>query len=89
MRILCPTCSSKMRVIKSQQVSKEVREAYSDCLNVDCGARAVMLVSLSHYVRPPAADFNHMISAYLAHLPNNERKAVLAPIKDQGELVFD
>ncbi len=78
MRILCPSCEKPMRTISTRQISKEFREIYADCKSLTCGARAVMNLTLSHYIRVPEEDHKKLVQAYIANLSDEERLALLS-----------
>ena len=52
MKILCPACESPMHIIRSKQISQEVREFVGDCKNIDCGSRAAMSATLANARQP-------------------------------------
>ncbi len=43
MLITCPICGSKARIATSKAMSNETREAYCQCLNLNCGTPFVTM----------------------------------------------
>ncbi|WP_102559654.1 ogr/Delta-like zinc finger family protein [Vibrio lentus] len=52
MLITCPRCESKARVATSRAMSKETREAYCQCLNLNCGVAFVTYTSVHRIIEP-------------------------------------
>lgn len=48
----CPQCESKTRIASSRAISKETRESYWQCLNLNCGVGFVTYTSVSHMIKP-------------------------------------
>ncbi|WP_411063263.1 Ogr/Delta-like zinc finger protein [Vibrio rotiferianus] len=46
MLITCPKCESKARIATSRAITKETREAYCQCLNLNCGVAFTTLTSV-------------------------------------------
>lgn len=69
-----------MHILRSKQVSEVVREYSGDCLNHDCNARAVMHMSLSHYIRPPQKEYKDIVGHYLLSLTDEERSEILSSV---------
>lgn len=81
MKILCPACESPMHIIRSKQISQEVREFVGDCKNIDCGSRAAMLLSFSHYIRLPETKQNNLLIELLSSLSEDEKNKILSGLK--------
>ncbi|MFS1963141.1 ogr/Delta-like zinc finger family protein [Vibrio lentus] len=52
MLITCPMCECKARIATSKAITNETREAYCQCLNLNCGTVFVTLTSVSKIVKP-------------------------------------
>lgn len=52
MLITCPVCESKARIATSRAMSKETREAYCQCLNLNCGKAFTTLTTVSRIIEP-------------------------------------
>ncbi|GEK14299.1 ogr/Delta-like zinc finger family protein [Aliivibrio fischeri] len=52
MLITCPKCESKARIATSKAITKETREAYCQCMNLNCGAIFVTYTSVCHIIEP-------------------------------------
>lgn len=52
MLITCPRCETKSRISTSRAMSKETREAYCQCLNLNCGAIFVVYITAHKIVNP-------------------------------------
>ncbi len=52
MLITCPKCESKSRIATSRTITKETREAYNQCMNLNCGVIFVTYTSVHHIVEP-------------------------------------
>lgn len=52
MLITCPKCESKARIATSRAMSKETREAYCQCLNLNCGTVFVTYTSVHRIIEP-------------------------------------
>lgn len=77
MKMLCPACNEAMHIIRSKQVNDDVREFVGGCPSDTCGAKAVMLMSLSHYIQPPKKDLDDAFEALLTKIDPKKRKALL------------
>ncbi|MGL4225424.1 MAG: ogr/Delta-like zinc finger family protein [Vibrio sp.] len=55
MLITCPICESKSRIATSRAMSKETREAYCQCLNLNCGRVFMTLTTVSRIIEPTGA----------------------------------
>ncbi|MFL7036297.1 ogr/Delta-like zinc finger family protein [Vibrio lentus] len=51
MLITCPVCECKSRIATSKAITNETREAYCQCLNLNCGTVFVTLTSVSKIVK--------------------------------------
>lgn len=52
MLITCPVCESKARIATSRPMSKETREAYCQCLNLNCGLVFTTLTTVNKIIEP-------------------------------------
>lgn len=52
MLITCPVCESKARIATSRAMSKDTREAYCQCLNLNCGKVFTTLTTVSKIIDP-------------------------------------
>lgn len=52
MLITCPKCESKARIATSKAITKETREAYCQCLNLNCGVIFVTYTSVCRIIEP-------------------------------------
>ncbi|RZP89601.1 ogr/Delta-like zinc finger family protein [Vibrio vulnificus] len=52
MLIVCPHCETKARISSSRPITRETREAYCQCLNMNCGAIFVVHISVARTVTP-------------------------------------
>jgi hypothetical protein len=79
-RHICPHCKRKMRTITSKQLSDLVREIYVDCMNVDCGHRAVVQQAFIRTLVPS------LIPSPDVRLPIVERRAndIIVPSAKAG-----
>lgn len=50
MLITCPKCESKARIATSRAMTKETREAYCQCLNLNCGVAFTTLTTVSKII---------------------------------------
>ncbi|ELV8761742.1 ogr/Delta-like zinc finger family protein [Vibrio fluvialis] len=48
MLFTCPKCECKARFASSKQIDKETREAYWQCMNLNCGTVFVTHTSVSN-----------------------------------------
>lgn len=55
----CPLCGHAAHTRSSQQVSKETKERYNQCQNINCGATFVSHESVSRLICKPA-QVNHV-----------------------------
>ncbi|EKO3541447.1 ogr/Delta-like zinc finger family protein [Vibrio fluvialis] len=52
MLITCPICESKARIATSKAMSKDTREAYCQCLNLNCGRAFTTLTTVNRIIEP-------------------------------------
>ncbi|MUK92469.1 zinc-binding protein [Aliivibrio fischeri] len=52
MLITCPKCESKARIATSKAITKETREAYCQCMNLNCGVIFVTYTSVCRIIEP-------------------------------------
>ncbi|BDU38730.1 Ogr/Delta-like zinc finger protein [Vibrio nigripulchritudo] len=52
MLITCPCCGSKARIATSRAMSKETREAYCQCQNLNCGKVFITLTTVHKIIEP-------------------------------------
>ncbi|WED29890.1 ogr/Delta-like zinc finger family protein [Vibrio sp. DW001] len=50
MLITCPICESKARIATSRAMSKDTREAYCQCLNLNCGKAFTTLTTVHRII---------------------------------------
>ncbi|HHR6404371.1 DNA-binding transcriptional regulator [Providencia rustigianii] len=50
----CPLCGHAAHTRSSQQVSKETKERYNQCQNINCGATFVSHESVSRFIAKPS-----------------------------------
>ncbi|MEL7290438.1 MAG: ogr/Delta-like zinc finger family protein [Pseudomonadota bacterium] len=50
MLITCPKCESKARIATSRAMTKETREAYCQCLNLNCGVAFTTLTTVNKII---------------------------------------
>ncbi|PAS40207.1 zinc-binding protein [Vibrio cholerae] len=50
MLITCPKCESNARIATSRAMTKETREAYYQCLNLNCGVAFITHTSVSKII---------------------------------------
>ncbi|ELV8725690.1 ogr/Delta-like zinc finger family protein [Vibrio fluvialis] len=55
MLITCPICGSKARIATSKAMSNETREAYCQCLNLNCGRAFTTLTTVNRIIEPTGA----------------------------------
>ncbi|MFG0887274.1 ogr/Delta-like zinc finger family protein [Vibrio sp. CJQ_6] len=55
MLITCPICGSKARIATSKAMSNETREAYYQCLNLNCGRAFTTLTTVNRIIEPTGA----------------------------------
>ncbi|NOH93058.1 ogr/Delta-like zinc finger family protein [Vibrio sp. AIC-3] len=58
MLITCPVCESKARIATSRAMTKETREAYCQCLNLNCGLAFTTLTTVHKIIEPTGAKPN-------------------------------
>lgn len=80
MDALCTGCQSKMRIVKSCQASKGLREIYAVCTSTDCSARALYHLSFDHYLQPPKTSFKSLLASIIGQLSVKERKELLREV---------
>ncbi len=52
MLITCPICRSKARIATSREMSNETREAYCQCMNLNCGQAFTTLTTVNRIIEP-------------------------------------
>ncbi|WP_172562578.1 ogr/Delta-like zinc finger family protein [Vibrio furnissii] len=52
MLITCPVCESKARIATSRAITKETREAYCQCLNLNCATPFVVVIGVQRIIKP-------------------------------------
>ncbi|PJC85319.1 zinc-binding protein [Vibrio sp. HA2012] len=52
MLITCPICGSKARIATSRAITMETREAYCQCLNLNCGRAFTTLTTVNRIIEP-------------------------------------
>ena len=52
MLITCPKCESKARIATSKGITKETREAYCQCMNLNCGVIFITYTSVCRIIEP-------------------------------------
>ncbi|MBL4279590.1 ogr/Delta-like zinc finger family protein [Vibrio fluvialis] len=52
MLFTCPKCDRKARFASSKQIDKETREAYWQCMNLNCGTVFVTQTSVGKIIEP-------------------------------------
>ncbi|WP_375751578.1 ogr/Delta-like zinc finger family protein [Vibrio sp. HN007] len=52
MLITCPICESKARIATSRAITKDTREAYCQCLNLNCGKAFTTLTTVNRIIEP-------------------------------------
>lgn len=82
MRILCPTCSAKAVIGKTDRISVAYANLYCSCTDPECGHTFVSTVSYSHTLSPSAKTATELVSALAKALSPEQRKAL------QRELTF-
>lgn len=55
MLITCPICGSKARIATSKAMSNETREAYCQCLNLNCSIAFTTLTTVNRIIEPTGA----------------------------------
>lgn len=73
MLITCPKCESKARIATSRAMSKETREAYNQCMNLNCGAIFVTYTSVDRIVEPTGNKPDPELQPELCKSPNEEQ----------------
>lgn len=52
MLITCPNCGSKSRIATSHIITNQTREAYNQCMNLNCSTVFVTHTTVHHIVEP-------------------------------------
>lgn len=83
MQWFCSCCGSKAKTTHSTQVTRELRQGYATCTNVECQAREQLSLASDRIINPPinqTAAFN--LVTLVRNLPAEEKKAFIASIND-------
>ncbi len=73
MLITCPKCESKARIATSKAITKETREAYCQCLNLNCGVIFVTYTSVCRIIQPTGQKPNPELQPELCKLKDLEQ----------------
>lgn len=73
MLITCPKCESKARVATSRAMTKETREAYCQCLNLNCGVIFVTYTSVHRIIEPTGQKPNSELQPELCRQEDLEQ----------------
>lgn len=67
MRVICPECSQKGRITKTNKMSLQVSDLYCQCTDAECGHTWVSRLSYSHTLSPSARTSEQLV----LHLARN------------------
>ncbi len=73
MLITCPKCESKARIATSKAITKETREAYCQCLNLNCGVIFVTYTSVCRIIEPTGQKPNPELQPELCKSENTNQ----------------
>lgn len=79
MRVSCPHCKSKALITSSNALSKQVKDLYCKCKNLQCGARFVFTLAFKEIINPPAHS-TAQIALELVRRMTTEEKSQTKPI---------
>ncbi|OCH26237.1 zinc-binding protein [Aliivibrio fischeri] len=68
MLITCPKCESKARIATSKAITKDTREAYCQCMNLNCGVIFVTYTSVCRIIEPTGKKPNPNLQPELCKL---------------------
>ncbi|MBE8578669.1 ogr/Delta-like zinc finger family protein [Vibrio sp. OPT18] len=70
MLITCPICECKSRIATSKPVTAEVREAYCQCINLNCGTLFVVFISVARIIEPKKTKPDPLLQPELCKNPD-------------------
>ncbi|PMN48396.1 zinc-binding protein [Vibrio lentus] len=73
MLITCPVCECKSRIATSKAITNETREAYCQCLNLNCGIIFVTYTSVHKIIKPKGGKPNPELQPELCRLEELEQ----------------
>lgn len=74
MRVLCPECGARSRIMKSNRMSTKHADLYCSCSDPECGHTFVMNLSYSHTLSPSAKTASQLAFNLAQALPPKERQ---------------
>lgn len=76
MLVTYPKCESKARIATSRAITKETREAYCQCMNLNCGVIFVTYTSVHRIIEPVEGKPNPELQPELFRLESEEQGVV-------------
>lgn len=78
MKIVCPACAKKARIVQRKTLNKEetIAHLYCQCLNIDCSATFRYCLSFDHYLNDPQRTASQLATELVKRL-NAEEKSKL------------
>ena len=73
MLITCPKCESKSRIATSKAITKETREAYCQCMNLNCGVIFVTYTSVCRIIESTGQKPDPTLQPELCKLDNTNQ----------------
>ncbi len=77
MKIVCPACTGKARIVQRQVLNPDqtIAHLYCHCLDVkNCGATFRYCLSFDHYLNPPVRSTNQLAAELVSRLTSEEKK---------------
>ena len=81
MQWFCSCCGSKAKTTHSTQVTRELRQGYATCTNVECQAREQLSLASDRIINPPMnqlSSFN--LIDLIRNLSDEEKKSIIESI---------
>lgn len=74
MRVLCPECSEKAIIQKTNRISVTYADLYCSCSDPECGHTFVMNLSFAHTLSPSAKTTSQIAFDLVKALPPEKRQ---------------
>ncbi|MBE8557925.1 ogr/Delta-like zinc finger family protein [Vibrio sp. OPT24] len=74
MRVICPECSEKARIQKSNRISAGYSDLYCSCSDPECGHSFVMNLTFSHTLSPSAKTTSQLAFEMVKALAPDQRQ---------------
>jgi hypothetical protein len=82
MRVYCHHCGEKATIQSSNQITRDVKDLYARCNNIECGALTVIKLGYSHTIHHPINDVTALAMDIVKNLTDHQKRQLV-----QGDLL--